>query len=324
MKTFAAWLDQSTPNAAVPVHAEDVLEAIDCGLERVVAALNGMPEEVRRLPDKVLGRALKERGLIHAVAIGLEVPFAGLPLRDRLDAGFHPSRFRVRSVEGFTRLEMSLTVDFLNAVFAGLRVPAGIEPTTEAIKACLSAWMTRYVFHTLSHQRQEITVVNYQDHSGISRLHADFEADLESIVDVIHAFGLPLSVEGVSPNAEVLRLVQRLACCSAFGIRQSMRGPTTVDEERDRWMRSTAGRISSRLVVENLVPTSVIVGVATPRGVPVIINNHCHVVGKAVQDRDEIADAIVASYREHLHECDGCRVLTHAHLEVVIERLRKI
>jgi hypothetical protein len=300
-----------------------VLEAIDCGLQRVVAALNGMPEEVRRLPDEALGRALEERGLIRAVAFGSEHPFAGLPLRDRLDAGFHPSRFGVRSVEGFTRLEISMTVDFLNAVLAGLRVPAGIEATTEAIKACLSTWITRYVFHTLSHQRQEITVVNYQDHSGISRLHADFEADLESMVDVIHAFGLPLSVEGSSPNAEVLKLVQRLACCSAFGIRQDLRGPATVEEERDRWLRSVTGRVSSRLVVENLIPTSVIVGEATPRGVPVIINNHDHEVVKGVQDRDEIADAIVPSYRQHLHGCDGCRVLTAAHLKAVIERLRK-
>lgn len=227
-------------NLAVTLRPEDVIASVWNGLQRVAASLNSMPREVRSLHDDALKRALKERGLGRTVAVGLEIPFAGLTVKERNDYVFHPNRFNTRRLRNYIRLEITPTADFLNAVMLGSHVPEGVEPSTENMKSCLSVWIARYTFHTLAHQHQEITAGNRQDHAGSSRLHADFEADLESLIHLVHAFGFEPSASNSPPSPDVVTLIKQLGCCSAFAVRQSLRGPATPKEVGDRKARSIA------------------------------------------------------------------------------------
>jgi hypothetical protein len=328
-RTFAPWVaqaPQAPANLEVTLRPEDVIASVWNGLQRVAASLNSMPREVRSLPDDSLKRVLKERGLGRTVAIGLEIPFAGLTVKERNDYVFHPNRFNTRRLRNYIRLEITPTVDFLNAVMLGSHLPEGVEPTTENMKSCLSVWIARYTFHTLAHQHQEITAGNRQDHAGPSRLHADFEADLESLIHLVHAFGLEPSASNSPPSSDVVTLMKQLDCCSAFAVRQNLRGPATPKEVGDRKARSIAGRISMKLVLNNVVPLSVIVGGTTASTVPVIVNNCFHhvVSGHAAGDRDDIANVILYEYRNHLTGCNRCRTLATAHVQAVIDSLGNI
>lgn len=319
-QTFGPWLAQALPNSAVPLPPQDLLGAVFAGLRRVAAAVNGQGVEVRGLTDDALEPALEERGLGLAWAAGLELPDARLALEDRVDNFFHPSRFRTRRTAHFTRLEVTFTVGFLNAIMTGARMPEGMTATTEEMRACLAAWTARYAFHTLCHLRQGIHAENYGQHAGRSRLYADYHADLDSLIHTAYAYGLPVSADGSSaPDPGVVELMKRLSCCSAFAVRQDQRGAASLEEQQARWYRSLAGRISLRLVMENLAPSSVIV-LETPGPVPVIVNQFRTVI-KGTRDRDTIAEAVVAHYREHLQQSDASRELAAQHLQTLLASL---
>lgn len=324
-QTFAAWIAQvrhAPPDSEFPIRPEDVIDSVCNGLYRVAASLNGVDQEVRSLSDDALRRALKKQGLGRIVAAGLEIPFAGLTVKERHDYVFHPNRFDTRRVENFTRLEITPTVDFLNAIIAGFHPPEEAKSATDK-KACLAAWVARYAFHTLAHQRQGITATNRGVHAGTSRLHADFEADLESLIHLVHAFGFEPSSGGSPLDPGVVALMKKQDCCSAFKIRRGLRGQPNPKEVNDRLRRSTAGRISSKLVLNNVTPMSVIVAEQTPSGVRVIINNCLHeALGRGAKSPEEIADAMLRRYRDHLAECHSCQVVSDAHLKAKINSLK--
>lgn len=78
-----------------------------------------------------------------------------------------------------------------------------------------------------------------------------------------------------------------------------------------------------KLVLNNVVPFSVIVGGTTVSTVPVIINSCLHhvVSGHAAHDHDDIANVILYEYRNHLTGCNRCRTLATAHVQAVIDSL---